>query len=253
MELSVFQSEMFSRQMMVPEIGEEGQKKLLKSSIFVAGCGGLGAPVLYYLAAMGIGRLGICDKDKVSLSNLNRQILFTDEDIRKPKTEVAKKRLLALNPELKVDSYDAVLDDTLANKLIKDYDIVIDCLDNFKTRFVLNDACLTAGKLLIHAAVGEFSGQILNIIPGKSPCLRCIFPSGAGEEKNSGIIGAVAGIIGSLQTLEAVKYLLGMEISYNEMFIFNGFGMSVEKVKILPADGCICRDITERENYLEDI
>ena len=242
MKLSDFQNEMFSRQLLMKEIGEEGQKKLLKSSVFVAGCGGLGAPVLYYLAAMGIGRLGICDKDTVALSNLNRQIHFTDEDIGKPKTEVAKKRLLALNPELKVDSYDAVLDDTLANKLVKDYDIVIDCLDNFKTRFVLNDACLTAGKPLIHAAVGEYYGQIMNIVPGKSPCLRCIFPSGAGEEKSSGIIGAVAGIIGSMQTLEAVKYLLGMEISYNEMLIFNGLIMSMEKVKILPVEGCICRD-----------
>ncbi|MDR2570840.1 MAG: HesA/MoeB/ThiF family protein [Oscillospiraceae bacterium] len=239
--------EMYSRQTMIKEIGQEGQQKLKRASVLVVGCGGLGAPVLYYLTAMGIGHLGLCDGDKVSLSNLNRQVLFTADDLNKPKASTASKRILALNPNLKTTIYEQYLDDKLAKKIIPAYDIIVDCLDNFATRFIVNDACIVAGKPFIHAGVEEFCGQMMTIIPGKGPCLRCLFPNGVKEKedkkekKPTGIIGPTPGVIGSIQALEAVKYLLDLP-TYNEgLIIYNGLELTMEKVTLNISQGCICR------------
>jgi len=238
------QQEIYTRQIMMKEIGEKGQQKFTEASVLVAGCGGLGAPVLYYLTAMGIGHIGLCDGDTVSLSNLNRQILFTVEDIGKPKASTASKRLLALNPELKTAIYDQFIDEKLADKIIPDYDIIIDCLDNFSTRFILNDICISHKKPLVHAGVGEYYGQLMTITPGKGPCLGCLFPNGIKDKTTidqPGVIGPTPGVIGSMQAMESAKYLLGMPVSNDGLITYDGLEMSIKKVDISQSPECICK------------
>jgi len=245
--LTGIQHEIYSRQIMMQEIGVEGQQKLAKTSVLVVGCGGLGSPVLYYLTAMGIGHIGLCDGDTVSPPNLNRQILFTMEDIGKPKAEIAKERLTALKPDLKATVYAQFMDKKLADEIIPMYDIVVDCLDNFEARFILNDVCIKAKKPLIHAGIGEFYGQLMTIIPGKTPCLRCLFPNGIKEkqEKSSpalfGVVGTTPGMLGTMQAIEVMKYVLGMQ-SYTEgMLVVDTLNQTIEKVEIKPNRKCICK------------
>jgi len=226
------------------DIGEEGQQKLSEASVLVVGCGGLGAPALCYLTAMGIGHLGLCDCDVVALSNLNRQVLFAMEDIGKPKAATAKDRLLALNPELITTVYDQVFDKKLAETIIPAYDIVLDCLDNFNTRFILNDACVAAGKPFVHAGIEEYYGQILTVTPGTGPCLRCLFPNGVNEKgpkKQFGVIGPTPGVIGTMQALEVLKYILGMPVSNSGLVTYDGLNLTLEKVSISTNPECICR------------
>ena len=242
MGFSLAEREIYSRQIMMNEIGEDGQRKLAKASVFVAGCGGLGTSALFYLAAMGIGRLGFCDGDEVSLSNLNRQLLYTMEDLGQPKVAVVKKRLLALNPRLKATDYHCFLDEKTAAATIPDYDISVDCLDNFKDRFILNDACVAAGKPFVHAGIGEFYGQIMTVTPGKGPCLRCLLPAGyQKKEERLGVIGATAGVLGAMQALEVLKYLLGLPVNNEGLAIFDGLHLSFEKVAFAASAECGCR------------
>jgi len=250
---------------MMQEVGEEGQQKLASASVLVIGCGGLGAPVLYYLTAMGIGKIGLCDGDIVSLPNLNRQILFTMDDIGRSKTEAAQKRLTALNPELKVTIYDRFIDEDLAEKIIPGYDIVVDCLDNFATRFILNNACVKAKKPLIHAGIGEFYGQLMTIIPGKSPCLRCLFPDGIKEKQKNRppasneaqnlspcftpVIGTTPGVLGTLQAIEVMKYIIGMPVYTEGMLVVDTLNQTMDKVRLEVLPKCICRhDMCDTEN-----
>jgi len=241
--------EVYSRQIIMKEIGEAGQQKLAAASVFVAGCGGLGAAALFYLAAMGVGRLGLCDGDEVSLSNLNRQVLYTMEDLGKPKASTAAKRLLALNPGLYTTIYDRFLDEELAGTIAPEYDIAIDCLDNFNARFILNDACIAAGKPFVHAGVGEFYGQLMTVTPGTGPCLRCLFPNGKQKkepQKPQGVIGAVPGVVGALQALEAAKFILGLPVSNDGMAIYDGIRTSLEKVTLQPSPKCMCKTQANR-------
>ena len=246
MSLTEKQKEIFSRQIMIQEIGEEGQQKLAEASILVVGCGGLGAPVLYYLTAMGIGHIGLCDGDTVTLPNLNRQILYTTEDIGKPKAETAKKRLTALNPDLKATIYNQFMDEELAIKIIPEYDIVVDCLDNFETRFILNDVCIKTKTPLIHAGIGEFYGQLMTIIPGKTPCLRCLFPNGIKQGDGSfasfGVIGTTPGILGTLQAIEVMKLILGIPGYTEGILVVDTLNQSLDKVEIKPNQKCICKN-----------
>jgi adenylyltransferase/sulfurtransferase len=263
MHLSEKQQEMYSRQIMMKDIGINGQKRLAEASVLVVGCGGLGAPVLYYLTAMGIGHLGVCDDDKVTLSNLNRQVLFTTDDIGQQKAVIASKRLKALNPDLKTTVYDRNMDAQPAEKIIPEYDIVVDCLDNFETRFILNDICIKEKKPLVHAGVSEYYGQLMTIIPGKGPCLRCIFPKGmkaarqgdgssvflTGEVRQMNrppvlpvpVIGPTPGVLGAMQAMEAAKYLLGQQVCRDGIVTYNGLELSLDKVKIEQNPNCICR------------
>jgi len=233
----------YSRQIMMKEIGEIGQQKLADASVLVVGCGGLGAPVLSYLTAMGVGHLGFCDNDVVSLSNMNRQLLFTMDDIGRLKAITARERLLGLNPKLEASAYSCIFDEALASQIVPQYDVIVDCLDNFDTRFIINDACIAAKRPFVHAGVGEFYGQMMTVIPGDGPCLRCLFPNIKKDEprKPFGVIGPTPGVLGTLQALEVAKLLLGMPVSNDGLVIFDGLNVSLEKVHIDPLVSCICR------------
>jgi len=243
MEFDNNKREIYSRQIMMKDIGEGGQQKLFDASVLVVGCGGLGAPALYYLTAMGVGHIGLCDGDTVALSNLNRQILFTMGDISMQKASTAAKRLTALNPDLKTTVYDRLMDEELARAIIPNYDVVVDCLDNFGARFILNDACIKTGKPLVHAGIGEFYGQLMTIIPGEGPCLRCLFPNGVKEKdkKQPGVIGPTPGVLGAMQAMEVVKFLLDLPVCNDGLITYNGLDLSTEKVTLSASPGCICR------------
>ncbi len=241
--------QIYARQILLPEVGQNGQQKLSAAKVLIIGLGGLGAPVSYYLAAAGLGKLGLCDFDTVSLSNLNRQILYQSADLGQKKALIAAGRLQKLNPSLITQVYDQALTEDLALKIFGDYDLIIDCLDNFAARFILNDACLKLKKPFIHAGVGQFQGQMLTVIPGQSPCLRCFLPpkiqeSQASDPLAKAIIGAVAGVIGSMQALEAIKYILGLNVHSCGLFVYNGLDTQSMSVEFKRSPSCICQNIS---------
>src|SRR2546426_4669880 len=200
---------------MLPEVGEEGQAKLLQAKVFMVGAGGLGSPSAYYLAAAGVGTLGIIDNDVVDISNLQRQILHANDRVGTPKVESAKKTLEALNPDVKVIPYQAKLTSENIMEIIKDYDLVVDGCDNFPTRYLVNDACVLAGKPNVHGSIFQFEGQATVFYPGKGPCYRCLYPEPPPAEMapscaEAGVLGVLPGVIGSIQANEALKLLLGI-------------------------------------------
>ena len=205
----------YSRHILLPEVGGKGQKKLAQAKIFVVGAGGLGSPVALYLAAAGIGTIGLIDSDIVDISNLQRQVLHHTPDVGRSKVQSAKEKIEALNPDVNVETYETRFGQENAIDLIKPYDIVIDGVDNFPAKFLINDACYFSEKPLIHGGILRFEGRVFSIIPGQSACYRCIFkqPPPAGlvpSCQEAGIIGAVAVIIGTVQATEAIKIVLGI-------------------------------------------
>ena len=201
------------RQLILPEIGEAGQRRLQDAAVLVVGLGALGAPVSLYLAAAGVGRIGLLDDQRVERSNLNRQILYQDSDLGRPKVEAARNRLRALDPALTLEAIYDTFRPANASQLLAAYDLVIDGTDSFETKFLLNDAAVLLGKPLVHGAALQWSGQVLTVLPG-GPCLRCLFfeppdPGVVQTCEEAGIMGAVTGVIGSVQAEEAIKLLLG--------------------------------------------
>jgi adenylyltransferase/sulfurtransferase len=218
MELSEAQFERYARHLVLDEVGEEGQQKLLQSRVLVIGAGGLGSPLLLYLAAAGVGTLGIVDNDNVDLSNLQRQIVHATESIGTPKVESAQRTLAHINPEVKIETHALRLDDSNAADLIKQYDIVADGSDNFATRYLLNDLCYRLKKPLVGAALSPFDGQLSTFkayLGPPHPCYRCLFreappPDSVPRCETAGILGAIAGVMGTLQATEVLKELLGI-------------------------------------------
>lgn len=202
----------YSRQSILPEIGAEGQKKLHRAKVLCIGAGGLGCPALLYLAGAGIGTLGIVDHDRVDISNLQRQILFTVADQRRAKAIVAQERLLALNPEITVQAFDCALTDANAELLFSGYDIIIDATDNFATRFLINDIAVKLKKPVVFSAIQGFDGQVSVFDSSKGPCYRCLHPNPPTANirncAETGIIGALAGIMGSIQAMETIKLII---------------------------------------------
>lgn len=215
-QLSEAEIDRYSRQVILPEVGGKGQKRLQQSSILIVGAGGLGSPSALYLAAAGVGKLGIIDSDVVERNNLQRQILHSVEKLAQAKVASAQDRIHALNPLVQVEPYHERL--TLENAAVRlaGYDLVIDGADNFDTKYLLNDTCVALGKPLLFGGVLQYQGQVTMVLPGTGPCLRCLFPHSPDPEttrtcQDAGILGSVAGVIGSLQATEALKYILGIE------------------------------------------
>ena len=245
------QIERFSRQIILKKIGIIGQKKLLKSSVLIVGAGGLGSPISIYLAALGIGKIGIIDKDKVEISNLSRQIMFNTKDIKKYKSQVAVKKLNKINPDLKFQSYKKNLTIQNINKIGKNFDLIVDGSDNFRTRFLVNDYCFKNKKILISGAISKFDGQVytFNFSKKKSPCLRCFIPKMPNIDLDvdnceyEGILGSLAGIIGSIQANEVVKEILGIgESLCGYILIVDSLKLTFRKVKLNKSNNCICHE-----------
>lgn len=260
MSLSNEELERYSRHLILKEIGYKGQKQLSASKVLIVGAGGLGAPAAMYLAAAGVGTIGIADADDVDLSNLQRQIIHTTKDIGIPKVDSAAETIKTLNPNIEVKTYHEYLYSKNIKNIIREYDFVIDGTDNFATKFIINDACVMEKIPFSHAGILQFKGQLMTVVPGKSPCYRCIFkeppPKGAVPTcQEAGVIGAMAGVIGSMQALEAIKYLTGIgELLTGKLLTFDALTMQFHTVKLpMRGEGCaICSDhptITELIDY----
>lgn len=234
----------YSKQIILNDIGIEGQQKLLDSKVLVVGSGGLGSPVLYYLAASGVGTIGIADFDRVGLSNLQRQILHFTEDVGKKKVDSAEEKLNKLNPDVKIIKYTFKLDDQNIEDIIREYDVVIDCTDNFTARYLISDCCYFLKKPLVEGAVVGFMGTLTTIIPDVSPCYRCLNPIPPQEGTvpscaDEGILGAIAGVIGTMQALEAIKILLGVgEILSGRLLFLDGRSMKIDEISLDRNEGC---------------
>jgi molybdopterin/thiamine biosynthesis adenylyltransferase/rhodanese-related sulfurtransferase len=245
----------YSRHLLIPEVGEAGQAKLLKSKVLLIGAGGLGSPTALYLAAAGVGRLGIVDDDVVDESNLQRQILHTNDRIGMPKTESAKKTLQALNPDVAVDEHRVRLQRDNALELFSKYDLVVDGSDNFGTRYLVNDACVLLEKPNVHGSIFRFDGQATTFIPrGGRPCYRCLFPEPPPPElapscQEAGVLGVLPGIIGTIQAVEAVKLLLGKgEPLVGRLLLYDALEQRFREVKYARDPNCpACGDNPMRE------
>jgi molybdopterin-synthase adenylyltransferase len=244
MELSDAQFERYARHLVLEEVGEEGQRKLLEAKVLVVGAGGLGSPLLLYLAAAGIGTLGIVDDDAVDLSNLQRQIVHPTESIGMPKVESARRTLRHVNPEVKVATHAERLGEANAAALIADYDLVADGSDNFATRYLLNDACYRLRKPLVGAALSPFDGQLSTFkayLGPPHPCYRCLFrepppPDSVPRCETAGILGAIAGVMGTLQATEVLKEILGIGESLSgNLLVYDALRAGFHKIK-LPRD-----------------
>jgi adenylyltransferase/sulfurtransferase len=228
--------ERYKRQMML--FGEEGQERLKKAHIFIAGAGGLGSPVSIYLAVAGIGTITIVDMDVVDQTNLNRQILHFNRDIGRKKTASAEEKLRELNPDIIINAIDVKIDDTNAAKLIGRAEGIVDAMDNYPTRYLLNDVAIAKKIPLFHGGIRGFYGQATTIIPGTTPCLKCIFPKPPPKEVFP-VMGVTPGIIGTIQANEVIKYLLGSgELLMGRLFIWDGLQAHGEEICVERNPAC---------------
>ena len=250
MQLNKKEIERYSRQIILKKIGAAGQTKLLNSSVLIVGAGGLGSPIALYLSALGVGKIGIIDKDKVEDSNLARQVIFETNDIKKNKASAAVKKLKKINPNIKLQSFDKKLTSKNINKIASNYQLIIDGSDNFKTRFLINDYCLKKKKILISGAISKFDGQVytFNFLKKKSPCLRCFIPK---IPKNmeidncefDGVISTLCGLVGSIQANEAVKEIVNIgESLCGYILIIDALKLSFRKVKLDKRSDCSCNE-----------
>lgn len=242
--LSQGEQERFARQLVLEGVGEEGQERLKAARVLVVGAGGLGSAACAYLAAAGVGTLGVVDSDLVSLSNLNRQVLYATADLGQPKAVLAARRLQALNPALQVVPYAERLVAARAEELAASYDLVVECSDTFETKFMVNAACVRVGTTLVWASVLAWEGQMSVVVPGQGPCYRCLFSptvdlSGAPTSRQVGILGGVAGTLGALEAVEAVKVLLGVGTPLvGRLLVWDGWAGSFDEVTFAPQPGC---------------
>lgn len=234
-------NERYARQLLLKEVGEAGQERLASASVLVIGAGGLGSPALLYLAAAGVGRIGIVEDDVVDLSNLNRQILYTSADVGKPKVQVAAERLRQLNPDLQIDVYQQRFAMPAAVELARDYDVLIDASDNFETRNLANEAAVAAGRPLVHGSVRQFEGQAAVFNYRGGPCYRCLFPSTPSQssEADRAIIGPVAGLIGTIMATEALKIILQIgEVLSGRLLLYDALQMEFRTLRVQKNPSC---------------
>jgi adenylyltransferase/sulfurtransferase len=249
--------ERYSRQIMIPDFGGKGQIRLRESKALVVGAGGLGSPAALYLAAAGVGTLGLIDGDRVELSNLQRQILHATADLARMKVESAAEKLERLNPEVAVRLYPLRLDAKNAAGIFAGYDFIVDGSDNFETKFLVNDTAVALGKAFSHAGIVRLQGQTMTVVPQKSACYRCVFqePPAPGEIMNcqqAGILGAVAGVLGSIQATEAIKYLAGMDedLLTDRVLTYDAKTMSFRTIEVRRNSACAaCGEKAERRSH----
>ncbi|MCI7262799.1 MAG: HesA/MoeB/ThiF family protein [Clostridiaceae bacterium] len=244
----------YKRHIMLPEIGEEGQKKLAESRVLVVGAGGLGSPVCLYLAAAGIGTIGIADFDTVDVSNLQRQVLYRESDVGRPKAEAAAERLRERNSQLTVEIYPEGLTEENVDAMVSRYDVVVDATDNFHTRYLLNDAAVRQGKPEVYGAICEYDGQVTVFSP-EGPCLRCLNPEqpAQGEGPNAadyGVLGVLPGMIGCIQAEEVIKLLLGFgEALIGRMLFLDTKTMTFDEMELRKNPRCpVCGRVHRDEN-----
>lgn len=242
--MNELESEKYRRQILL--FGKDGQEKLKAATVFIAGAGGLGSPVSTYLAVAGIGKIILADFDSVELSNLNRQFLHHEKDLGRSKVESAKEKLLSMNPEIEVEIVREKLSESNAEELVPNCDILVDALDNFEARYILNRLAVKRGIPLVHGAVSGYDGQVTTIIPGKTPCFYCIFPCSPKKE-NVPVIGTTPGIIGAIQANEVIKFLTGQgELLENRLLFWNGLSASFSEIKLAKLDNCpVCAGISK--------
>ena len=241
--------ERFSRQIVLKDIGVLGQKKILSSKVLIIGAGGLGCPVAEFLSRAGIGILGIVDNDRVSLSNLHRQSLYSSSDIGKYKVNASKDQIKKINPNTKVNIYKIRLNNKNFRKIINNYDYIVDGSDNFRTKFLLNDFCINYKKILITGAISKFDGHIFtfNFKNKKIPCLRCFFQESEISDdlincETDGILGTTAGIIGTMQANEVLKKILNIGVGIDgNIFILDLLHLNFRKVKLKKRKNCVCK------------
>jgi molybdopterin/thiamine biosynthesis adenylyltransferase len=228
----------YDRQIMIREIGREGQERLKNAKVFIAGAGGLGSPVSIYLAAAGIGLIKIADHDNVELSNLNRQILHWEEDIGKNKIDSARDKLSRLNPSVNLEITHETINERNVSQMVGGFDAIVDAMDNFPTRYVLNKAAVEKNIPFFHGAVSGLEGRAMTIIPGKTACLRCMYHGIPPAEKFP-VIGVTPAIIGSIQATEVIKCLVGMgDLLTNRLLIYDGMSMVFKEFKIRKNPEC---------------
>ena len=250
MKFTKKQIDRYSRQIILKKIGVIGQKRLLKASVLIVGAGGLGSPVAIYLAALGIGKIGIIDKDNIEISNLSRQIIFSTNDIKKNKSSTAINKLKKINPDIQFKSFNKKLTKKNINQIAKNFDLIVDGSDNFRTRFLINDYCLEKKKILVSGAISKFDGQVytFNFFKKKSPCLRCFIPRMPNDLdvdncEFDGVLGPLGGLIGSIQATEAVKEILGIgDTLCGYVLIIDALKLTFRKVKLNKRSNCLCNE-----------
>ncbi|MBN1147230.1 MAG: molybdopterin-synthase adenylyltransferase MoeB, partial [Anaerolineales bacterium] len=236
-ELSHAEILRYSRHLLLPEVGLEGQRKLKAASVLVVGTGGLGSPISLYLAAAGVGRIGLVDYDVVDISNLQRQVIHGTSTLDKLKVESARKRMLDLNPAIQVDVYNEVFTSANARQIAADYDLIVDGTDNFPTRYLINDLCVLTSKPYVYGSIYRFDGQASVFDARRGPCYRCLFPEPPPPGlvpscAEGGVLGVLPGTIGTIQATEAVKLILGVgETLIGRLLLYNALDMSFEFVQ----------------------
>ncbi len=237
----------YSRHIILPEVGGKGQKKILEGKVLLVGAGGLGSPSAYYLAAAGVGKIGIVDMDVVDLSNLQRQILHHTGDLGRAKTDSAKEKLNALNPDVELVTYNERLSSENIMELFEDYDIIVDGCDNFPTRYLVNDACVMTGKANVHGSIFRFEGQATVFQPGNGPCYRCLYPDPPPPGmvpscQEAGVLGVLPGLIGTVQAVETLKLILGVgETLVGRLLLYDALSLRFREMKLRRDPDCpIC-------------
>jgi len=232
-------NERYHRQLIIPEIGKEGQEKLINSKVLVVGVGGLGSPVLYYLAAAGVGTIGLLDRDKIDISNLQRQILHSTSRVGMPKVKSAELVLQDLNPLINLKTYEVFLNETNIEKIIEYYDVVVAAVDNLETRYLLNRVCIKKGIPLVEGGVFNWDGTVHTIIKGQGPCYNCLYPELKPNTRIPGVIGPIVGIVGSWQAMEVIKILLNTgDLLTDKMLLIDGLNSATTEIKVTINEQC---------------
>ena len=259
MSLTEQQIKRYSRHIILEEIGGIGQEKLLSSKVLIVGAGGLGSPAALYLAAAGVGTIGIIDGDKVDTTNLQRQIIHHTSDVGVEKVKSAENKIQAINPDVTVKTYHQLAKADNIARIIRDYDFVIDGTDNFPAKFLINDACYFEKIPFSHAGILRFDGQLITVLPGETTCYRCIFNSPPPANvvpscSQAGVLGVLAGVVGSLQATEAIKYLLGLgKLLTNTLLTYDAFAMNFRTINLKRNQDCpLCGENPEITELIDE-